>query len=116
MDKKTVDRMGEIVQGVPVYVSFKGQPAFNAGIRQGDIIIAVNGMKTPTADEYIEAAKLDTDEKRVIQVWRNGEELTFELVLKKRGQPSAQEILGMMAEEGADEFLLGKEKESGELN
>lgn len=92
MDKKTVDEMGEIVKGVPVYVSFKGQPAFNAGIRQGDIIIAVNGMKTPTADEYIEAAKLD-DEKRIIQVWRNGQELTFELSLKKCGQPTAQEIM-----------------------
>ena|SRR5690349_9010207 len=75
-----VTRLATRLNGVPVLGCRPGSPAALAGVRYGDILMAVNNVPTPDWAAYVEARALNRGHMRV-EVFRAGETLVFELTL-----------------------------------
>lgn len=73
-----LNKVAEVYEGIPVWGCLPGYSADSAGIRAGDIVIRVNGMATPTIDEYLEARALDSRGADITYV-REGKEHTVRL-------------------------------------
>ncbi len=71
--------VGSAASGNPVA---PGGPAANAGIRKGDVIVAVDGVKITTADELIVAIRRRVPGQRISLTYvRNGAHHTVSIVL-----------------------------------
>ena len=81
-----VTRLANRLNGVPVLGCRPGSPAAVAGVRYGDILMAVNDVPTPDWAAYIEARALNRGHMRV-EVFRGGETLIFELTLAAPTEP-----------------------------
>jgi predicted metalloprotease with PDZ domain len=71
--RQSLFALAKALEGIPVLGSLSGTPAARAGIRYGDVLISVNGMRTRTVLEYVEAKALRTDGMDVV-VFRSGTE------------------------------------------
>lgn len=76
------DELEEGLTGAYVYAAFHGYPAFNSGVRAGDIIVRLNGTDIAGADDLSKfeasAQKGDVIKASII---RNGEEITLDIKL-----------------------------------
>src|SRR5580693_3723279 len=72
-------KLANALGGLPVLGCKPGSPAARAGIRYGDVVLAVNGTPTPDWSAYAEARRRRTGSMHVA-VFRDGEELAIELV------------------------------------
>jgi S1-C subfamily serine protease len=76
ISRKQLEDIAATVQGVPVWGCLPGSTAAEAGVRYGDIVIEVNGIRTPSIDEYLTARALRTDGLE-LRIFRAGAELTM---------------------------------------
>ena len=68
--------------GVLVSAIVPGGPAAKAGIKPGDVILAVNGKPAPTADVLVSVlADLHPGQKVPVKLLRHGKELTVTVTL-----------------------------------
>jgi S1-C subfamily serine protease len=81
-----VTRLATQLNGVPVLGCRPDSPAARAGVRYGDILMAVNDMPTPDWASYIEARTRGRGRMRV-EVFRAGETLVFEFALPAATAP-----------------------------
>jgi regulator of sigma E protease len=75
---------GVAVPGVRVGEVLKGGPAEAAGVRQGDLIMAVNGVAVGTWNEVLREIDLAAGTKAVFEVDREEGPLAFEIDVEKR--------------------------------
>jgi S1-C subfamily serine protease len=54
-------QIAAVVKGIPVLGCRPGSPAAELGIGYGDIVLAINGVATPTVVEYLAARRLRSD-------------------------------------------------------
>ena len=95
-----VTRMATRLKGVPVLGCRPGSPAARAGVRYGDILVAVNGMPTPDWSAYVEARALARGHMQV-ELFRAGETLVLEFALPMQGEPiDAATLLDELIEHG----------------
>ena len=105
--------VGALVQGVQ-----KGFPAEKAGIRQGDIIIAVNGREvTSVNDLQLRIAQHSPGDRVRITIWRDGRSLDLDVVLGEapisqaqasappQGEPLRYERLGLTLRDITDQDM-----------
>ncbi|WP_035239956.1 Do family serine endopeptidase [Desulfobacter vibrioformis] len=72
-------------EGVYVAKAYEDNPAYEAGIRQGDVIISVNGVKTNSSrDLTLTIANLKVGSNVNIEVIRQGKNKTFTVKLGER--------------------------------
>lgn len=90
--KKSLYAMAKALEGVPVLGSLAGSPAARAGIRYGDILLVVNGVRTTTVLEYIQARSQRTDGMDVV-VFRAGERHERSLVYDGGPRPDPMSLL-----------------------
>ena len=102
-----VMRMAARLNGVPVLGCRPGSPAERAGVRYGDILMAVNGVPTPDWGAYIEARARSRSEMQV-EVFRAGETLRFEFALPQRSEPiDPAALLEELLEAGMTPPMIG---------
>ena len=68
--------------GLPVYGCLPGSPADRAGIRYGDVLLAVDGRATRSWDDYIEIRRHSGASIRV-RLFRDGVEFEVDLALQR---------------------------------
>ncbi len=107
----------------------KGQPADKAGVKQGDVVLEVDGIKIGDNNELLRAiAGLAPGEKAKLTLWRDGKKITRTVTLGQRGdktmasmKPEAPKkvttVLGMSLKQVNDKeaAALGLEKAQGLL-
>jgi len=76
--RKSLFALAKALEGIPVLGALEGTPAARAGVRYGDILISVNGRRTRTFGDYVEAKDLRKDGMQIV-VFRAGEERLTEL-------------------------------------
>ncbi|HTJ85445.1 MAG TPA: PDZ domain-containing protein [Polyangiaceae bacterium] len=84
--KASLFALAKALEGIPVLGTLSGTPAARAGIRYGDVLLSVNGMRTKTVLDYIEAKGLREDGMEVV-VFRTGSERIETLTYDERAEP-----------------------------
>ncbi len=73
--------------------ALSGSPAAHAGVRYGDVLLSVNGVRTKTASDYVDAKALRKDGMDVV-LFRDGAELHLDLVYRPdRGPPDVAMLI-----------------------
>lgn len=77
--KRSLFALAKVLGGIPILGTLEGTPAARAGLRYGDILISVNGVRTTNVAEYVEAKSVRQDGMEIV-VFRAGAEQARELV------------------------------------
>lgn len=56
-DLAQIERLAQVLGGIPVWAVARGSSAQHAGVRFGDIILSVNGVPTPTFKAFLRAGR-----------------------------------------------------------
>ncbi|MEF9931683.1 MAG: PDZ domain-containing protein, partial [Bacteroidales bacterium] len=76
------DVTGQVENGLRADIVIKGKPAYNAGLKNGDIITSINELTVTDIESYMKClATLKAGEIAKIKVKRGGEELLFNVQL-----------------------------------
>jgi S1-C subfamily serine protease len=90
--KRQIFALAKGLEGVPVLGALAGSAAARAGLRYGDVLLSVNGMRTRNVAEYIEAKSLRADGMTVV-VFRGDGESSHELTYESRSPTDVTKIL-----------------------
>jgi predicted metalloprotease with PDZ domain len=71
--KRSLFALAKALEGLPVLGALEGTPAARAGVRYGDILLSVNGVRTRSVSDYVEAKARRLDGMDIV-VFRSGEE------------------------------------------
>lgn len=71
-----IEELAKLLGGIPVWEVFPESGAALAGVRFGDIILRVNGVATPTFEEFLAAGEAHLAHLE-FEVFRNGKMLTL---------------------------------------
>ncbi|NTV14087.1 MAG: RIP metalloprotease RseP [Desulfobulbaceae bacterium] len=78
-----------------------GSPAERAGLKTGDIIVAINGQKTATWEEVAELISTSKGEPVILEIRRGSEQLTI------TGAPEISPSRNIFGEETGKRYMLG---------
>lgn len=84
--KQSIFQLAKALEGIPILGALAGSPASRAGLRYGDILLSVNGVRTKTVVDYVEAKGLRQDGMEVV-VFRTGNEIRQELTYDTQASP-----------------------------
>ena len=89
VDARTADRAGlDAVRGVYLVRVQPGLAGFEGGLRDGDILLSVNGRDMTEPNELQSAiALLSPGDQVPVEVWRDGQSRMFTVTLKGRDDP-----------------------------
>jgi serine protease Do len=80
-------------KGVLISDVFKGQPADKAGIRRGDVVLAIDGKAVESSNDLKNTvAVIEPGKKIPVVIYRGGKELTVTVVLNERDEGSVNKI------------------------
>lgn len=91
-DSGELARLAAALGGLPVLACRPGSPAEQAGVRYGDIVLSVNGVKTPDWASFVEARAKDTERMR-FELVRDGVRLEIEIDLPGATPVDPQSLL-----------------------
>lgn len=80
LDRNELNKLAAALGGLPVLFCRPGSPAELAGVRYGDIVLAVNGIKTPDWATFIEARGKSSTSMH-LELFREGAHVELELAL-----------------------------------
>jgi len=102
ISRKQLEEIAATVRGVPIFGCLPRSTAQQAGVRYGDIVLSVNGVRTHDLDEYLAARALRED-GLALNVLRDGRELTLFVEFRR-----SEEDLEALAVKVAEGRYLGK--------
>jgi S1-C subfamily serine protease len=111
--KSTLFQLAKALDGLPVIGCLKGTPAALAGVRYGDILLSVNGMRTKNFGDYLEAKALRSDGMSVV-IFRAGVEEPVELSYDMNKPPS--DPVSLLAELVTMRVLPGEVEGEGDAS
>ena len=76
ISRKQLEEIAAAIEGIPVWGCLAGSTSAAAGVRYGDVVLGVNGRRTQTIDDYLEARALRSDGIE-LRLFRAGAELTL---------------------------------------
>jgi hypothetical protein len=94
-----------------------GSPADEAGIREGDYILALNGLRVTSPEELKMAVeRSERGRQAEVVIWRNGRELTRQVDLATQADelpPGQRAWLGVQLQESEDGVVLARVLQGG---
>ncbi len=88
-----LSRLAAALGGLPILGCLEGSSAAQAGVRYGDILLAVDGSPTETWDDFLRVRGKCRD-RLVARIFRDGTELEVSIELR----PSTRSPLELLAE------------------
>lgn len=79
---KAVFALAKALEGLPVLGTLDRTPAARAGVRWGDILLEVNGRRTRTVNDYVDAKSRREDGMSIV-VFRDGATIAIEIVFDR---------------------------------
>jgi S1-C subfamily serine protease len=105
MSKRALSQLARVLEGLPILGCLDGRPAARAGIRYGDVLLAVNGRRTRSFLDYLEARDLRSDRMQVL-VFRDGAHRQLELTFEPRdAHVDATALVAELADKRLDPAL-----------
>jgi len=96
--RRQLEALAEVVQGIPVLGCLPGSTASEAGVRYGDIVLEVNGLRTLDIDDYLNGRKLRSD-GMALRLFRDGTELSLFVELRPVHGDARWEVLTQMLDQ-----------------
>ncbi len=91
-------------KGVLIGEVYKGQPADNAGIKRGDVVLSIQGKNTENANELRNLVALIPPGSKVpVVILRNGKELTLQLTVEERSEKMISKLNGTKGDKNSQE-------------
>lgn len=88
----------------------KGHPADKGGVRQGDVILEVNGKKVEDNNDLLKKiAGLAPGDKARLVLWRNGKRVAKTVTLGERGEKNLASMIPDQRDKMATDTVLGME-------
>jgi S1-C subfamily serine protease len=103
-----LSRLAAALGGLPVLGCLDGSPAAEAGVRYGDVLLAIDGTPTASWDDYL-LARGRCNGRFVARLFREGEELEIAVELR----PTARTPLEALGELVARRVLDPAADEAG---
>ncbi|HYQ44034.1 MAG TPA: PDZ domain-containing protein [Polyangiaceae bacterium] len=94
ISRKQLEEIAATVQGIPIFGCLPRSTAEEAGVRYGDIVLSVNGVRTYGIDEYLAARSLRANAME-LRIFRAGNELTVSVRFRADSDP--EELAGQIA-------------------
>jgi S1-C subfamily serine protease len=107
MNREDINKIARVYGGIPVLGVLKGSPADKMGIVYGDILLSVNGKKTPDMQTFLDAKELDPKQMRVILL-RSGKEIEIAI---ERDPPGEIDRLALLSELAAKRLIPEEDNE-----
>lgn len=106
--RKSLYELANVLDGLPILGVLEGTPAARVGVRYGDILLSVNGMKTRTVADYVQAKSLRSDGMSIVY-FRGGQECSEDIsydVSRQTPDPAAilAELVSLRVAPGPDPF------------
>lgn len=93
--RQQLEALAEAVQGIPVLGCLPGSTASEAGVRYGDIVLEVNGLRTINIDDYLQGRKLRSDGMD-LRLFRDGREFSLFVALRPVEGDAKWDVLAQM--------------------
>lgn len=90
--RREVEVLAEALGGMPVWGVLEGSVAARAGIRYGDVVLEVNGIKTPDARVFLKARDLRSDGCTIVY-HRDGHTHVVELLFEDEQRLSIHDVI-----------------------
>jgi S1-C subfamily serine protease len=74
-----LSHLATVLGGIPIPGCLAGSPAARAGIRYGDVLLAIDGSPTPSWSDFLEARRFSS--RVTVRVFRQGAELDIVMEL-----------------------------------
>lgn len=91
MKREELQRLADALEGLPVWGCLPGSASDRAGIGYGDVVLEVNGVRTKTVDEYMEA-RARRRGRVTYKIFRAGREIEVELPLEATPPAAESEL------------------------
>jgi S1-C subfamily serine protease len=69
-----IERVAEVMGGIPVWEVLPNSAAESAGLAFGDIVLSINGTSTQTYQDFLAAGEMHLDNLE-FEIFRNGRRL-----------------------------------------
>ena len=76
-----LSRLADALGGLPILGCLEGSPAAEAGVRYGDVLLSIDGQRTGSWDEFIDA-RSKCRGGFVARIFRDGQELEIAVTLR----------------------------------
>jgi len=87
LDQNMMEALGLKERGVLINEVFENEPAQRAGMKSGDVVISINGRRTPTPNDLRNiVATLIAGERYSVEVIRDGKKRTLTVIPSVRGE------------------------------
>lgn len=96
-NRKDLCKLATALGGLPVLGCHPESPAMRAGVRYGDILIAVNGRRTPDWTAFIEARAMNPHEMD-LELFRDGRSLNIVVTLDSMAIDPVEVLAEIVAE------------------
>src|SRR4051812_27950468 len=93
--RQQLEALAAAVQGIPVLGCLPGSTASEAGVRYGDIVLEVNGLRTIDIDDYLAGKRLRSD-GMALRLFRDGSEVALFIELRPVEGDARWEVLSQM--------------------
>lgn len=104
LDRNELHKLASVLGGLPVLGCRPGSPAQQAGVRYGDIVMSVNGIRTPDWQAFM-TARNACKTNMLVEVFRDGAHITFDVSLDPNATAASVDMPALLAELIADHVV-----------